>query len=83
MKTATGRAREDLLHRYVSPQIVNNILGDKECISLNPVKGYCNLILTFGTFPLRENLMPEETVAYLNEYFTQMVEIIFNHNGTK
>ncbi|MEK6623312.1 MAG: adenylate/guanylate cyclase domain-containing protein, partial [Planctomycetota bacterium] len=27
-------------------------------------------------------LMPEETVAYLNEYFTQMVEIIFNHNGT-
>lgn len=72
------------LHRYVSPQIVNNILGDKECISLNPVKKDIAILFSdIRNFSSTcENLMPEETVAYLNEYFTQMVEIIFNHNGT-
>ena len=29
-----------------------------------------------------EELEPEQLVAYLNEYFTQMVDVIFNHNGT-
>ena len=73
------------LHRYVAPQIVNNILGDdKENISLNPVKKDIAILFSdIRNFSSTcEKLMPEETVAYLNEYFTQMVEIIFSHNGT-
>ncbi len=73
------------LHRYVAPQIVNNILGDdKECFSLNPVKKDIAILFSdIRNFSSTcEKLMPEETVAYLNEYFTHMVEIIFDHNGT-
>ena len=84
-----NRLREErakaYLHRYVSPQIVNNIFSDdKECISLNPVKKDIAILFSdIRNFSSTcEKLMPEETVAYLNEYFTQMVEIIFSHNGT-
>jgi len=72
------------LHRYISPQIVNNILGDKEGISLNPVKKDIAILFSdIRNFSSTcEKLVPEETVAYLNEYFTKMVEIIFNHKGT-
>lgn len=84
-----NRLREErakaYLHRYVAPQIVNNIFGDdKECISLNPVKKDIAILFSdIRNFSSTcEKLMPEETVAYLNEYFTQMVEIIFSHNGT-
>ncbi|MEK7804792.1 MAG: adenylate/guanylate cyclase domain-containing protein, partial [Planctomycetota bacterium] len=84
-----NRLREEhakaYLQRYVAPQIVNNIFGDdKECISLDPVKKDIAILFSDirGFSSTCEKLMPEETVAYLNEYFTQMVEIIFNHNGT-
>ena len=84
-----NRLREEhakaYLQRYVAPQIVNNIFGDdKECISLDPVKKDIAILFSDirGFSSTCEKLTPEETVAYLNEYFTQMVEIIFNHNGT-
>ncbi|MEK7296680.1 MAG: adenylate/guanylate cyclase domain-containing protein, partial [Planctomycetota bacterium] len=50
----------------------------------NPVKKDIAILFSDirGFSTTCEKLMPEETVAYLNEYFTQMVEIIFNHNGT-
>ncbi|MEE8185363.1 MAG: GAF domain-containing protein, partial [Thermodesulfobacteriota bacterium] len=72
------------LERYIAPQVVRAIMEAKEDIPLNPVKR--NITILFSDIrnfsSSCEELEPEEIVKYLNEYFTNMVEIIFNHGGT-
>jgi adenylate cyclase len=72
------------LQRYVAPQIVKTIMDVKECNFLNPAKKDVAILFSdIRKFSSTcEKLTPEEVVAYLNEYFTQMVEIVFDQNGT-
>jgi len=81
MKTEHMKAH---LQRYVSPQIVSTIMEDTEGISLNPSKRNISILFSdIRNFSATcEKLAPEEIVKYLNEYFTQMVKIIFEHHGT-
>ncbi|MCF6148569.1 MAG: GAF domain-containing protein [Candidatus Kuenenia sp.] len=72
------------LQRYVSPQIVSSILEDTKGNSLNPSRRKISILFSdirnFSS--VCERLAPEEIVKYLNEYFSHMVEIIFEHKGT-
>jgi class 3 adenylate cyclase/putative methionine-R-sulfoxide reductase with GAF domain len=72
------------LERYVASQIVDIILDAEGDISLDSEMR--NIAILFsdirGFTSTCENLAPEEIVKYLNEYFTQMVEVIFNNKGT-
>jgi class 3 adenylate cyclase len=72
------------LERYVAPQVVQSILESRGDISLNPVRR--DLVILFSdirNFTTQcEELPPETIVGYLNEYFTHMVEVIFQHQGT-
>lgn len=72
------------LERYVASQVVQAILDAKGDISLNPIRSH--LVILFSdirNFTTQcEELAPEAIVGYLNEYFTHMVEVIFQHNGT-
>jgi adenylate cyclase len=72
------------LERYLSPQVVQAIIGAKGEVSLNTTKR--NLTMLFsdirGFTTKCEELAPEEVVMYLNEYFTHMVSVIFSHRGT-
>ncbi|OCQ95594.1 guanylate cyclase [Oscillatoriales cyanobacterium USR001] len=73
------------LERYIPPQLVNAIITAKEGdISLAPAKK--NIAILFSdirNFTTKcEELPPEMIVGYLNEYFTQMVDVIFSHEGT-
>jgi class 3 adenylate cyclase len=72
------------LERYLSTQLVEAILEAKEDISLAPTKRDITLLFSdIRNFTTKcEELAPEAIVEYLNEYFTQMVEVIFNRGGT-
>ncbi|OLP18155.1 guanylate cyclase [Leptolyngbya sp. 'hensonii'] len=72
------------LERYVPSQVVEAILQAKDDISLEPVKS--DIVMLFSdirSFTTKcEELAPEQIVGYLNEYFTHMVEVIFDYEGT-
>lgn len=72
------------LERYLSPLVVQAVIEAKEEVSLEPTKQ--NIAILFSdirNFTRKcEELAPEQIVAYLNEYFTHMVSVIFAHQGT-
>jgi adenylate cyclase len=81
------RERETLkgaLARYVSQHVAENIIADNK---LPELKGgrrritvlFCD-IRNFTRFA--NALPPEEVVAFLNEYFAEMIEAIFRNQGT-
>ncbi|MFB8788539.1 MAG: adenylate/guanylate cyclase domain-containing protein [Potamolinea sp.] len=72
------------LERYLASQVVEAILGSKGEISLEPDKKNITILFSdIRNFTQQcEQLAPEKIVEYLNEYFTQMVEVIFSNGGT-
>ncbi len=70
------------LERYLSPQVAAAVINQKEEVSLTTSKRRIAMLFSdIRNFTTKcEEL--EQLVAYLNEYFTQMVDVIFNHQGT-
>lgn len=71
------------LQRYVSPQLVDAIIKSEDEDAFEPQsKNITTLFSDIRNFTLKcEALPPERMVYYLNRYFSEMVEIIFHHNG--
>jgi adenylate cyclase len=72
------------LERYLSPQVAKAVIDSAEEISLTTSKRRIAMLFSdIRNFTTKcEELEPEKLVSYLNEYFTQMVDVIFNHQGT-
>ena len=72
------------LERYLSPQVAKAVIDDAEEVSLTTSKRRIAMLFSdIRNFTTKcEELEAERLVAYLNEYFTQMVDVIFNHQGT-
>lgn len=72
------------LERYLSPQVVQAVIKANGEISLNPTKRNITVLFSdIRNFTTKcEELPAEKIVLYLNEYFTEMVEVIFSHQGT-
>lgn len=72
------------LSRYVSPQLVEALLKDGESGSMASERRRIAVLFSdirnFST--TAETLAPELLVRHLNEYFTEMVAVIFDHEGT-
>ncbi len=75
---------EALFGRYVSPAVVRGLVGKQEELRLGGRRLEISVLFSdirgFTTFA--ERLPPEEVGTMLNEYFTTMVDLIFDRGGT-
>ena len=72
------------LQRYLSPNLVDDILKKKENLVLGGEKIEVAILFSdiCGFTSMSEKMQPEDIVAMLNEYFTIMTKIIFKRHGT-
>lgn len=72
------------LGRFLSPAIVDVIMNQEDELELG---GQTSLVTTMfcdirGFTNMSERLEPHDLVELLNEHFTAMTKIVFQHNGT-
>ena len=70
--------------RYVSKQVVDNLLDDDTNLNLGGENREVTILFTDirGFTSMAEKMKPEKVVFTLNEYFSEMIDIVFKHNGT-
>lgn len=89
----SAKAHEDLaqrvverkaLERYLSSAIVERVLANPDQIHLGGENQVASILFTdIRSFtPMSENMQPQQVVELLNEYFTAMTDLIFEHGGT-
>ncbi len=78
------RQVKSLFSRYVSPAVVKELIEDPSRARLGGQRREMTVLFSdirgFTTFS--EAGEPEEIIRQLNEYFTRMVELLFQHHGT-
>ena len=69
---------------YISPELIDEMYEQKQAPQLGGVQDYHTAffsdIQNFSTFS--EQLEPEKMVKLMNEYLTEMTEILLQHQGT-
>lgn len=70
--------------RYVSDRVVEEILKNPEALRLGGERRHLTVLFADikGFTTLSETLDPARVVEVLNDYFTEMVDLIFAHEGT-
>ena len=76
--------RANRLRRYVSPQLAESILAGDTEVDLGSNRKYLTIFMADirGFTELAERMEPEYLVDELNEYLSEVTEIIFRHGGT-
>jgi adenylate cyclase len=74
----------DTVSRYVSPEVVEEILRNPGLLQLGGRRQQVTVLFAdIRNFTaMSESMSPEEVVEVLNEYFAEMVELVFRHRGT-
>ena len=75
--------RENLT-RYFAPQVAERIASSREAARLGGDKRPVAVLFSDirGFTPLSESMNPDDMASLLSEYFTEMVECVFRHDGT-
>ncbi len=71
------------LSRYIGNDLVEHIMNsDNNLLLKNQRKSLTVMFADIRSFTaISEKMEPEEVVTMLNEYFSEMVEIVFDYNG--
>jgi adenylate cyclase len=72
------------LERFLAPEVVEMIASNPQEIRLGGVNQKVSILFADvrGFTGLSETLPPEKVVEILNEYFTRVTDVIFDHGGT-
>ena len=81
---SSRRFVQGVLGRFVSPQVMEELLSSPDKLQLGGRRRRITVLFTdINNFtPLCEKRTPEEVIVMLNEFFNEMLEIIFRYNGT-
>jgi adenylate cyclase len=74
----------DTLSRYVSPAMTEEILKNPESLQLGGQRRHLTVLFAdiMAFTSLSETMDPAAVVEVLNHYFTIMVDLVFEHQGT-
>ena len=74
----------DTLSRYVSPAMAEEIMKNPESLQLGGQRRHLTVLFAdIKSFTsLAEKMDPAEVVEMLNHFFTRMVDLVFEHQGT-
>jgi len=74
----------ETLGRYVSPAMAEEILKNPEILQLGGQRRHLTVLFADirGFTSLSEKMDPAQVVEMLNTFFTEMVDIVFEHQGT-
>ena len=72
------------LSRFFSPNVVKEIVRQKDDAGLGASRRRMTVLFSDirGFTSMSEKMEPEEVVAFLREYLTEMTEAVFHHGGT-
>jgi len=78
------REVRSLFSRYVSPAVVNALIADPSKARLGGERREMTVLFADirGFTTMSEAARAEDVLQQLNEFFTQMVELLFKHHGT-
>jgi|GEM_PF-3123771 len=78
------KAVERLFSRYVSPNIARKLLENPDLVHLGGRRKVLTILFSDvrGFTSLSERIPPEQVSGLLNEYFTEMVRVLFKFDGT-
>jgi len=70
--------------RYVSKQVVDELLDNEAKLNLGGEQRNVTILFTDirGFTAMAEKMSPEIVVSTLNEYFSEMIDVVFKYNGT-
>lgn len=70
------------LARYMTKEVADQLISNADAMLGGQMKQATVLFSDIRSFTaISEQIGPQETVSMLNEYFTVMVDILFNHGG--
>lgn len=74
----------NLFSHYISPELVEKLIENPEMLKLGGEKKVLTAFFSDikGFTSISENMKPEELVEFLNEYLSEMTEIILKNSGT-
>jgi len=78
------RQTQRAFEMYLSPEMAREVGNDPKLLSLGGEGVYATAIFTdiIGFTKITENMRADQTAEMLNAYFTEVMEVIFEKNGT-